>query len=256
MFRVAAAAVAGAAFVYLGVWAWRGGHLAATIAASRDAAVAGLANLGLRVAAVSLEGRRQTPRAEIIAAVGLRLGDPIFSFDPESMRQRLLGLPWIKAAEVERRLPDSVVVRVVERTPFALWQRQGSLALVDDEGVVITRQGLERFADLIVIVGEDAPKHAAALFNVLAREPTLFKRVRAAVRVGKRRWDVKLDNDIDIRLPEDDPAAAWLRLATLERQYGVLVAGISVVDLRTADWLVMRPRPGSHIGPRPAGKNT
>jgi cell division protein FtsQ len=256
MLRIGVGAVAGASLIYGAVWTWRGGHVAATLEAARDAAVDGLAGVGFRVASVMLEGRERTPRAEIAAAVGLKLGDPIFSFDPESLRRRLLALPWIKDAEVERRPPDSVVVRVFERAPFALWQRHGALALVDRDGVVITREGLERFADLVVIVGDDAPKHAHELFAALAREPDLFKRVRAAVHVGKRRWDVRLDNDIDIRLPEDEPAAAWLRLATLERRFGVLGAGVAVVDMRTADWLVIRPRPGSPLGPRQFGKST
>jgi cell division protein FtsQ len=256
MLAMGALAFAGAGVIYGGVLVWRGGHVATASAAIRDAAVKGLADAGFRVANVTLEGRERTPRAEIAAVVGLKAGDPIFSFDPESLRQRLLALPWIKEAEVARHLPDSVAIRVVERAPFALWQRNGVMTLVDEDGVPITRGGLEQFANLVVIVGDDAPKHAGGLFEVLAREPDLFKRVRAAVRVGARRWDVKLDNDVDVRLPEDDPAAAWLRLATLERQYGVLATGVSVVDLRTADWLVIRPKPGSPLGRRHAGKNT
>jgi cell division protein FtsQ len=256
LIRIGALALAGAGLLYGGVWAWRGGHVAATLEAARDTVVHGLAQAGFRVAEVTLEGRERTSRTEIAAVVGLKAGDPIFSFDPEALRQRLLALPWIKEAEVARRLPDSVAIRVVERTPFALWQRHGALTLVDMDGIAITKTGLEQFADLVVIVGDDAPKHAVGLFEALAREPELFSRVRAAVRVGERRWDVKLDNDVDVRLPEDDPAAAWLRLATLERHYGVLAAGVSVVDLRTADWLVLRPKPGSPLGPRHAGKNT
>lgn len=253
-FGVAALACAGLAVG--GVWSWRGGHIAAAAERARDATVAGLGDLGLRVATVTLEGRTHAPRPEVAAAVGLKVGDPIFSFHPETVRQRLVALPWIRDAEVERRLPDSVSIRIHERTPFALWQRQGVLSLVDEDGAVITRRGLERFRSLVVIVGEDAPRHAASLFQALSGDPELFMRVRAAVRVGERRWDVRLDNDVDVRLPEGDTAAAWLRLAEIERRYGVLAAGVSAVDLRTADWLVLRPKQGSTLGRRHSGKNT
>jgi cell division protein FtsQ len=254
--RFGSAALACTVLAIGGVWTWRNGYITDAAERARDATVAGLGDLGLRVATVTLEGRTHAPRPEVAAAVGLKVGDPIFSFSPETVRQRLVALPWIKDAEVERRLPDSVQIRIRERTPFALWQRQGILSLIDEDGAVITRRGLERFQNLVVIVGEDAPKHAPSLFQALTREPELFGRVRAAVRVGERRWDVRLDNHVDVRLPEGDATAAWLRLAEIERRYGVLAAGVSAVDLRTADWLVLRPKEGSTLGRRHAGKNT
>jgi cell division protein FtsQ len=254
--RLGVAALACAGLAAGGGWLWRAGHVAAAAEWASEAAVAGLGDLGLRVATVTLEGRTHAPRPEVAAAVGLKVGDPIFSFHPETVRKRLVALPWIRDAEVARRLPDAVSVRIRERTPFALWQRHGALSLIDEDGAVITRRGLERFQGLVVIVGEDAPRHAASLFRALAREPELFGRVRAAVRVGERRWDVRLDNDVDVRLPEGDAAAAWLRLAEIERQYGILASGVSTVDLRTADWLVLRLKHGATLGRRHAGKST
>ena len=93
-------------------------------------------------------------------------------------------------------------MKIVERRPMALWQREKKLSLIDDEGVLITSQELRRFAHLLVVVGKNAPAHAASLIEILAKEPNLKKRVTAAVRVGDRRWNVQMDNGIYVRLPE------------------------------------------------------
>src|SRR6185437_13276936 len=98
------------------------------------------------------------------------------------------------------QLPDTIHVTIVERMPFAFWQRQGKLALIDRDGTVITDTGLDRFPGLIVLVGDDAPQNAAKLLEMIASEKTIADRVTAAVRVGGRRWRLHLDNGINVEL--------------------------------------------------------
>lgn len=223
-------------------WLWQSGWAANAWRDARGSAVSVSADMGLTVREVQLEGRRHAPRAGLLKAVGLRIGDPIMAFDLEKTRDRLEALPWIESAAVERRLPGIVRVRIVEREPIALWQRKGRLSLVGRNGRPITGQDLGRFRDLLVIVGKDAPSHAINLLIMMASEPDLRKRVRAAVRVGARRWNLKLDNGIDIRLPEADAAAAWARLADLERRHRLLGDDIDTIDLRLPDRLIVRTR--------------
>src|SRR5690606_20038542 len=120
--------------------------------------------------------------------------------DPQTAKNRLEALPWVRTASVERRLPDTIFVRLVERRPFALWQKNGQLSLVARDGEVIQRSGLERFSQLPLIVGDGAPAHAAALFAILASEPELRRRVTAMTRVGDRRWTLTFDNGIELHL--------------------------------------------------------
>ena len=165
----------------------------------------------------------------------------IFGFDPDAVQKRVTALPWVRHATVERRLPDTVRIRIAERRPAALWQRQGQLSLIDEDGTVITTRGLGRFRDLIIIVGNDAPKHVPTLVALLRSEPALGRRVSAAVRVGGRRWNVKLRNSIAVWLPEDDPLGAWRRLAELNLRHRILERDIKVIDLRLPDRMVVRP---------------
>ena len=223
-------------------WLWRSGWVADSWREARVSAVSVSADIGLTVKEVLLEGRIHAPHAVVLKALGLKVGDPIMGFDLAMVRDRIEALPWIQSAAVERRLPGVVRVRIVEREPIALWQRKGVLSLVGRDGVPITNRKLGRFRDLLVIVGKDAPRHATNLLVLLASEPALRKRVRAAVRVGARRWNLRLDNGIDVRLPEDEVAAAWARLAELDRRHGLLGNDIDTIDLRIPDRLIVRTK--------------
>ena len=182
------------------------------------------AALGFRVVDIRVEGRETTDRETILAALGARPGTPILAVDPARAKQQLESLPWVRSAAIERRLPDTIYVRLVEREPLALWQHGGKLELIDRNGAVIPVTRLDRFAELPMVVGDAAASHAAELLAMLASEPDLAARVTAAIDVGDRRWNLRLDNAIDVLLPADDPAAAWARSCPLAAKQRDLAA--------------------------------
>jgi len=199
--------------------------------------------LGFRVADIRVEGRATTERDTILAALGASPGTPILAIDPARAKARLESLPWVRSATIERRLPDTIFVRLVEREPMALWQHGGKIELIDKSGAVIPVTRLDRFARLPMVVGEDAAAHAANLLAMLSSEPELASRVTAAIDVGDRRWNLKIDNAIDVLLPSDDAAAAWTDLARLQRQDAILQHDVRAIDLRLPDRLVVRVAP-------------
>lgn len=201
------------------------------------------ARSGLAVDEILLEGRRDTRAEHVLAAIDTRRGAPILAFSPSAAKLELERLPWVRRAEVELRLPGTIRVRLVEREALALWQRQGRLALIDRDGGEIRGGEIARYAHLPVVVGEDAPRHAALLLGVLAAEPELEKRVTHAIRVAGRRWNLRLDNGVEIQLPEDDAGAAWARLAETERASGVIDRALVAIDLRLPGRLVLRAVP-------------
>jgi cell division protein FtsQ len=218
------------------------------------------AKLGLVVGNIEVDGRAMTTKAAILRAVGATRGTPILAVSPSAAKAQLETLPWVRSAAVERQLPDTIHITIVERMPFAFWQRQGKLALIDRDGTVITDTGLDRFPGLIVLVGDDAPQNAAKLLEMIASEKTIANRVTAAVRVGGRRWRLHLDNGINVELPEENAAAAWKQLAELDRDSQILARNIEVIDMRLSDRLVVRTVPEPAKEPvkkgRPAAKST
>src|SRR5690348_13037155 len=89
---------------------------------SADRMLDGTARLGLVVTDIRVEGRETTDRETILTALGARPGTPILAMSPRRAKEQLETLPWVRSAVVERRLPDTLYVRLIERRPLALWQ--------------------------------------------------------------------------------------------------------------------------------------
>ncbi len=206
---------------------------------------------GLAVREVRIEGAANAPRPLLRAAVGARIGDPILFFSPQAARARLEDLPWVESAEVERRLPDTVLVRVTERRPFAIWQKDGRFSVIDREGRVVATDRLDAFGPLPLVVGAGAEKHAAALHDLLREAPEVLVRTQAMVRVGERRWNLHMQNGADVLLPEGQEEPAIRRLAEFHRQSALLDRPLAAVDLRLPDKMVVRQLPPPVAQPAP-----
>ena len=211
---------------------------------------------GLTVQHIFVTGRGETSKAQVLATIGLESGQSILEFDPRSARRRLQDLSWVKTAQVERRLPDTIIVRLKERKALALWQHNGRHALIDMSGKIITRRNLDRFAHLPIVVGRGAPGIAAQLIEMLSRKPALFAQVQAVVLVGGRRWDIRLKNGIKVYLPEVETFAAWVRLAQLEAENRIFDRDVAAIDLRLPDRLVVRLTPAAAAKKNRKGKET
>ncbi len=197
---------------------------------------------GLTVRDVQFIGNIKTPEALLREALDVSPGDAILGFSVREARLRLERITWVKSASVERRLPGLVVVRIEERAPFAVWQLDGKLTLVDRGGNLVTDSEVATFSGQVpLIVGPGAPQAAAALMDMLAVQPDLMARMKAAVRVGERRWNLRMSNGADILLPEGAEAQALARLAELQATLQLLDRPLQAVDLRLPDRLVIRP---------------
>jgi len=210
------------------------------------------ASLGLRVRAIVIEGRQKTPDALLRAALGVHSGDPILTFSVTDARTRLETINWVQSATVERILPGTIVVRLTERSPFAVWQHDGKFALIDRDGNIVTDSDVATFAgQLPLVVGVGAPKAAAVLIDALAAQPTLQGRVIAAVRVGERRWNLHMNNGTDVLLPEGAEMQALAKLVELQASHALLDRPLQAIDLRLPDRLVARPLPDPAHPPVP-----
>lgn len=202
---------------------------------------------GLAVQEVVIEGREKTPEGMLRAALGVSRGDKLLGFSLEAARSRIEALAWVQSATVERRLPGTVVVTLLERRPFAVWQNTGKFVLIDRKGQVVVEQDPAKdataFATLPLVVGPGAPEAAAALLDLLAGQPGLKSRVVAAVRVGERRWNLRLNNGADVLLPEGNEAVAMAKLMELHASQQLLDRPLQAVDMRLGDRLVVRPAP-------------
>jgi len=181
---------------------------------------------------VIIEGQKNLPSEEIIAAIGHESGSPIFAINLEVVRKNLEDKPWVKAALVERRLPDNLYIAILEREPIAIWQFQQKLYLVDEDGTRITNQNIEKFSSLLHVVGVDANIYAKNLIEDLAKHAGLAKRVVSAVRYGQRRWNLNLEQNITVKMPEDGFDKAYDYLASLNQKDKLFGQNYKSLDLR------------------------
>jgi len=202
--------------------AWRSGLLSNLVDVMVEALVAAKNAKHATVTDVLLIGRKYTSLDEIIGALAVQRGDSIAQFDRVAAKTRLGKILWVESATIGIGASHQITVDIVERTPFALWRHRGALFLIDRDGVMITDQELGRFAGLPMVVGGDAPTHAGKLIDTLENQPALFARVRSAVRVAGRYWDIHLDNDVTVRLPGFGAAKAWARVARIHDIQGII----------------------------------
>jgi cell division protein FtsQ len=186
---------------------------------------------GFGISEVHITGSSRTPPETLAAALGLEPGQSIFAADLPAARRRLLALDWVAQADVRRRYPDSINVRIVEKLPFALWQAPGGLYVIERSGGVITSRNLESFASLPKLIGPGA-NNGADIVDAIAGHRAISARVKAIERISSRRWNLILDGGVTVKMPE----VGWQRqLDTLEHlivDKGILERDVTEIDLR------------------------
>lgn len=191
---------------------------------------------------VIVEGRVHTTLETINKQLNFTQGMPIRLVDLKEVRNTLLTLPWIKNVTVERYLPETIRILVEEKTPIAVWQNKKQYWPLDEEGHLIADEKTV-LSGLILVVGADAPEKTPDLIQTLNKYPGIMERVRSAVRVGNRRWNLILD-DIDkgliVYLPDVNIDAALSRLEKLDQEEGLLDKDLKIIDLRLEDRLIVR----------------
>ena len=211
---------------------------------------------GLVDAVVTDELRRAAGQASAARA-------PQLLVNVAAIRARLLRFGWVKDARVSRRLPDTIVIDIVERTPAALWQSKGRLALIDAEGVVLDRVAIDKMPDLPLVIGADANRQAVALGRLMEAVPSLKPQLASASWVGGRRWDLNFQSGETLALPESEAAArvALTKFARLDKSNGLLGRGVVRFDLRVPGKMIVRlprapgePLIGEPLAPEPSGQ--
>jgi cell division protein FtsQ len=232
-----------AAVVALPVWLSRSGALDdAGRAASSAVAQWRSGGLGAtaRLQRLTVEGRNRTSREAVRAAIRVGRGSSLFAADPWEIKRRLEALPWVRSATVERRYPDAIRVRLVERTPVARYRDRDALVLVDETGEIIRVAAEKEHDNLVILAGDGAPAAARALLRLLEGDPSLARRVQSATRYGRRRWDLAFEGGAILRLPEGHERAALAKFGEFERQHSLLARGAVTYDMRLPDRLVIR----------------
>jgi cell division protein FtsQ len=196
--------------------------------------------VGLGLERITVSGISQLRESEVLTAAGITTKTSLAFLDASELRERLERVPLIKTASVRKLYPNELVVTLTERKPYALWQLNGELFVVAADGTVIDHMQDDRFANLPLVVGEQANGRTKEYLALLDAAGPMKSRIRAGTLVSGRRWTLKIDNGMDVRLPELGASEAIARLVKLEREQKILEKDVLALDLRMPDRVVVR----------------
>src|SRR5262249_2015201 len=138
----------------------KGGHLDALITTLSDTRNAMANSAGFRITTVAINGRKQLSQDEVLAIGGVTGRSALLVLDAAAVRDQLKANPWIADATVLKFYPNQLQIDIVERTPFALWQRNGKLSIIAEDGAVLAPYVTRHFLSLPLVVGKGAETRA------------------------------------------------------------------------------------------------
>jgi cell division protein FtsQ len=232
-----ALAVVGGAALFGAV---RGGHMPVVAEFTKDIGDRIAHFAGFEIADADVRGHNRLRRDQILAAAGITAHTSLVLLDADAARDRLKSNPWIADAVVRKYYPNKIEIEVTEREAFALWQRNGKLAIVARDGTVLEEVTSGRPEKLPLVVGEGAGKTAAEFLAVLDRFPSIRANVYGAVFIAERRWNLRMTNGVDVRLPESNLIVAFEALQKLAQEQKIFSRDIEMIDLRIPGQVAVR----------------
>ena len=206
---------------------------------------------GFQVKKVEVVGADRIDRLKVYDIALAQKDRSMAAVELDDVRRDLMQYGWIKDARVSRRLPDTLVVDIVERTPAAIWQNDGRLSLIDDSGVVLEPVTVATMPDLPLVIGPNANRRAQDLDALLAEASSLKELLAGATWVGNRRWDLRFRSGETLSLPEGDAEAkaALAKFAHMDGANRLLGRGILRFDMRDPSRFVLRMPHEGQVAP-------
>lgn len=224
----------------LGFGVVKGGHLAKVSEALGDTRNALANTAGFRITSLSIGGRKQLSQEEVLAIGGVNGRSSLLFLNAADVRDKLKASPWIADATVLKLYPGRLSIEIKERKAFALWQQGGRMSVIAEDGAVLEPFVASRFTNLPLVVGKGADVQARDFLALLAQYPQIKPDVKAVIYVGERRWNLRMNSGLDIRLPEHGVANALTTLTKLDKEEKLLSRDITAIDMRLPDRLTVR----------------
>jgi cell division protein FtsQ len=196
--------------------------------------------LGMQIEGVTISGAKELSEDEILVATGITTRDSLPFLDAAQVRERVKEIPMVREASVRKLYPSRLLIEVEERAPYALWQVNGQVQVISADGMAIDQLIDERLSHMAFVVGEDANLRVPEYLKILENAGDLREQIRAGVLIAGRRWNIKLESGLEIKLPEHEPEKVFANFARHAREMRLLDKDLLSIDLRIADRMVVR----------------
>ena len=195
-----------------------------------------LINYGFRLQNISITGDNNLKKEDILNIINDKEYKTIFDVNLFKIHNNLLLNEWIETVKIERTLPSSIKIQIIEKKPVAIWQTKLGNKLITEDGSVISNANVTTFKNrLPIIIGEGANKNAFLILQILRKNPNLYNNVWSISYINKRRWNIHLKQGLIVLLPRKKIHTAWTKIDFLQRKYKILDIGLTEIDIRNQD---------------------
>lgn len=221
---------------------WTVASMAGIPALATEQAALIASDAGFKVSHLEVRGVNRMNEQRIYERILGQSDRAMTSLDLASLRDELNQLPWVKDARVSRKLPDTLVIDIVERNPHAVLRKPDRLVLIDDTGVELETVSATKAKGMLVISGLGVGQRVQDLTRLLDAAPALKPQVSEAEWVGNRRWNLTFKTGQVLALPEGDEksAGALLSFARMDGVNRLLGGKVAAFDMRAPDRIFMR----------------
>ena len=198
-------------------------------------------NLDVKLKKVKILGIENVKASEVVNIVSELRGISLTSIDLKKISSEINNIDWVKKSELRKIYPSTLEVKVYEHNPIAIWYNEGNKFLVDRDSKIITELNPNKFTNLKVVAGPNALEDIPVIISMIKNYPEFEKKIKSLLRVGDRRWTIRLHNGITIHLPEKNVANAIEEIEDLDREHSLLSRYIEIIDMRLPDRIDILP---------------
>jgi cell division septal protein FtsQ len=180
---------------------------------------------------IDVSGNSLLSEQFILKLTDLEKGQKLYLISVRDIREKLLKLDEVKDVHISLNYSGTIKIIIFERKPFAIWWNKKAPWLIDDEGNKILKiKDVEVYKDLIIIFGQNFDNKLKKFLDLL-RPFSLYKKVKSLHYIGNRRWDVYTEDNIVIKLPENNVDNAIKKLEKIFKSLKYKDK-VDIIDLR------------------------
>ena len=185
-----------------------------------------LLNNSFQIKNVIIEGSEKSNISEI--------ENNLIGLNFNSIKEIVESSEWVKRASIKKVLPSTLKINVTENDPYAIYFQEGKSFLIDLDGSIITEINLNNYEDdLLFVRGENSPELLEQLIrDISITFPNLTQTLEEVEFIEKRRWNLKLNNKLLVKLPDENIQQSLKNLKQLFEEQEVMESNIIEIDLR------------------------
>ena len=198
-----------------------------------------LINNGFKIKNILISGTHNLSQDYLRNIIKTQNHINILNVNLHRIYNKIIQNSWVEETYVERILPDTIKIKVLEKKPIAIWQNQKGNKLITVNGDVISHANVNKFKNSFPIIkGEKSKENISTILKILETNKNFAKNIWSLTFINQRRWDLHFNQGLIVRLPSQDVIKAWQKIIKLQTNYNILNLRLTEIDLRNPEQIL------------------